>query len=162
MSYFVRAFCTAPDVPPLSELIAWVATEKGITLAVYDRDGATPLDLTSPDWHDAELLYKEGHLPIPCEVERDDGSPDGVFKAEVGAFLKLLEDTEDTPERARIEAHLRASRFVVTNQLLSDVDDAGYAASEAILDYFVQLKGGLLQADGGGFYEGDELIVEVG
>src|SRR5687767_14506931 len=99
MGYYVRAFCTSADVPPLAVLVAWAA-QRGITLRVAEPEGGgAPIDLTSPDWRDAEFLYAEGRQPIPTEVERDDGAPGSLLKEEVAQFLELLQDAEDTPER---------------------------------------------------------------
>ncbi len=43
----------------------------------------------------------------------------------------------------------------------SDIDDDGYDALGNLLAYFVENNGGMIQADGEGFYEGDRLIVEL-
>ena len=57
--------------------------------------------------------------------------------------------------------HLQQSKAVVAAQLLGDIDDDAYTAAGTFLAYFVEHCGGLIQADGEGFYEGDRLIVEL-
>ena len=62
----------------------------------------------------------------------------------------------------RVElATLRASRTIVTAQLLSDIDNIGYYAVGVFLGFFVEHCDGMVQADGEGFYEGDRPIVEL-
>lgn len=58
--------------------------------------------------------------------------------------------------------HLGQTRFTVACQLpTSDIDDDGYDAVGAFLEYFVTHSGGMIQADGEGFYRGNRLIVEL-
>jgi hypothetical protein len=49
----------------------------------------------------------------------------------------------------------------VAAQLLGDIDDDGYTAAGVFLSYFVDHCGGLIQADGEGFYERERLLVEL-
>jgi hypothetical protein len=44
---------------------------------------------------------------------------------------------------------------------LGDVPDEGFEANEKLLDIFVAKYGGLVQADGEGFYEGSELLIDM-
>jgi hypothetical protein len=57
--------------------------------------------------------------------------------------------------------HLEASKAVVAVQLLGDVEDDGFGAVVHFLAYFVEHCGGLVQADGEGFYDGDDLLVAL-
>ena len=158
MGYYMRAFCTAAEVPPLHAVLAWVA-EQGVVLQVDLPAGEMTADL--PMWDEAELSYKAERQPIECSVARDEGTPDCLFREEIRELEEFLEDAGDTPVKERVLEHLRQSRYVVANQLLSDVDDEGYRASALILEYFVQHAGGLIQADAEGFYEGDSLILPL-
>jgi hypothetical protein len=158
MGYYVRAFCSAADVPPLGAVLDWVSRQ-GVAVRVAPEAG--DIDLASPTWEDVPLLYAAGQRPILCSVSRDDGSPQGLFREEVREFEEFLEDAEDTPARERVLRHLGQSRYVVANQLMGDVNDAGYTASALVLEYFVDHGGGLVQADGEGFYDGETLIVSL-
>lgn len=158
MGYYARAFCTSPDVPPLRQVLEW-AEDRGVGLTI--GPGRAGVDLDSPDWREVELVYKQGRQPILCEVNRDDSSDDNLLREEVEDFLESLDDVDDSPDKDRVVQHLRETRFVVASQLLtSDFDDDVYKAINTYLSYFVEHCGGMIQADGEGFYEGDDLIVE--
>jgi hypothetical protein len=56
--------------------------------------------------------------------------------------------------------HLAATAFVIACQLpSSDIEDDGYNVNGHFLTFFVEHCGGMIQADGEGFYEGDKLIL---
>jgi hypothetical protein len=149
MAYFLRAFCTSPDLPELRDVLDW-AESQGIDLSI-----AAP-DLDVRDWHQIEVVYKSERQPFV--VEADTGE---MVEEEVEEFIELLDEAEDSPAKEMVAAHLQNTRTVVAAQLLADVDDDGYAAVGVFLQYFVERYGGLIQADGEGFYEGDQLIVDM-
>lgn len=65
-------------------------------------------------------------------------------------------------QRRSYELRAQATRFTVAAQLAtSDIDDDGYNALGYMLRYFVEHNGGMIQADGEGFYDGDEVIVAL-
>jgi hypothetical protein len=148
MAYFLRTFCTSVDLPTLREVFT-SAENRGIQLV-------TSTDLDASAWQQAEIVYKPGRQPFV--VEADSGE---FIEEEVAEFIELLEDVEDSPAKERVLAHLGRTRAVIAAQILSDVDDEGYSAVQTFLNYFVDRCGGLIQADGEGFYEGDELVVEL-
>jgi hypothetical protein len=123
---------------------------------------AAELDLDSVEWDEVPVLSGAGKAPILISVSRDDGTPECLFREEVREFAELLEDVEDSPAKERVVRHLRASGYVVANQLpTSDLDDDGFRASALLLEYFVTPAGGLVQADAERYYEGDEVILEL-
>src|SRR5437868_2624045 len=61
MGYYVRAFCTSPDVPPLRNVFAWVRAN-GYEVSLDEEYES--VDLDSPNWTDAAIHYKEGKSPI--------------------------------------------------------------------------------------------------
>jgi hypothetical protein len=81
------------------------------------------------------------------------------MREEVGEFIEAVDDLDDSPETQRVRDHLKQTKAVVALQLFADLDDDGYRAARTFLTYFVERCGGLVYADGEGFYEGDELIV---
>jgi hypothetical protein len=83
------------------------------------------------------------------------------MQEELEEFVEFLEDLADSPEKQKVLDHLEQSKAVVAVQLLGDVDEAGYTAAGTFLTYFVDHVGGLIQADGEGFYDGDRLVVEL-
>ena len=107
-------------------------------------------------WEQAEVVYNPERSPIVAETNTGE-----LLRDEVEEFIEFLEDVDESPEKQKVLDHLEQSKAVVAAQLLGDVDDEGYTAAGTFLTYFIEHCGGLLQADGEGFYEGDKLIVEV-
>jgi hypothetical protein len=149
MGYYLRVFCTSEKLPALRDVFGWSASE-GIELQ------APSADLDARDWDQAEIIYKADKQPFVAERNTDE-----LLREEVEEFIEFLEDVDDSPERDRVINHLRQSRAVVATQLLGDIDDDGYTAVGTFLSFFADHAGGLIQADGEGFYEGDRLIVEL-
>jgi hypothetical protein len=156
VGHYVRAFCTSEDLPPLGRVLEWAAAQ-GVPLELEHEPGPGGLD--SARWRWAELRYQHGKRPLSVDVSReaDHGPP---FE-EVEEFVELLGEVGESAEKRRVLAHLRQSRAVVGVQLFSDVDDDGYDAVGVFLGFFVAHCGGMVHADGEGFYDGDRLIVEL-
>ena len=158
MGYYVRAFCTTGEPPAIRPILDF-AKERGSV--VEGVSNATGLD--DPTWEDAAVLYKTGKNPILLEINRDQaGEAGSMFREEIEEFLEFLEDAPNDSKRKRVEQHLRKTTFTVAAQLAtSDIDDDGYNALGYMLRYFVEHNGGMTQADGEGFYDGDEVIVAL-
>jgi hypothetical protein len=109
-------------------------------------------ELNSPTWRQFEVTYKKEKGPIVVECNRDEGI-DSLARAECEEFIDEVRELEESPARTRVIEHLRKARFVVCCQLLSDIDEAGFEANGQLLDYFVDTCGGMIQADGEGFYD---------
>jgi hypothetical protein len=149
MSYFLRAFCTTDELPPLRRVLDWAANE-GVVLELH-----APVD--EQDWREAELRYSRGKEPLVVEASRA-RREDGLLSDEVAEFEELLVDVEDSPEKQKVLAQLRNSRAVVAVQLLGD---DGYDAAGTFLRFFVECCDAMIQVDGEGFYERDRLLVEL-
>jgi hypothetical protein len=158
MPYYVRAFCTADQNPTVNEILEW-ANSNGCKLEI-DPDFQVS-DMNSQEWEQVGFIYKQGRNSILCEINRDDGTTDSLKYAEIEEFKELLEDIE-SENKETVLNHLEKTKFIIANQLPADNwDDDGYDANSIILDFFVQKYGGMIYADGEGFYEGNELIVEA-
>src|SRR5919197_3425966 len=145
MGYYLRAFCTSEDLPPLGRVLEW-ASAQGVSLAL---EGLSPGLLDSAGWREAELRYKPGRQPLVVDVSRaGDG---GLLAEDVEWFTELLGEVEASAGTRKVLAHLRASPAIVAAQLLSDVDDDGYDAVGVFLGFFVAHCGGMAQADHEGF-----------
>lgn len=149
MGYYLRAFCTFDEAPPLRSVFDW-AEGQGVSLQ------APSADLDARGWDQAEVVYKPDRQPFVAEANTGE-----LLREEVEEFVEFLEDVDETPEKQRVLDHLQQSKAVVAAQLLGDIDDDGHTAVATFLTYFVQHNGGLVQADGEGFYEGDRLVVEL-
>jgi hypothetical protein len=154
MGYYVRAFCKSASVPPLVEVEA--SLRRTLPFVRFDTDD--PRD--SVRWRKAEFFYDEMKSPIVVEVSVDEG-PESLLQAERQEFIDELSELDESEATARVIEHLRGAIYIVSCQLLSDIDDGGYEANGQLLDYFVANHDGLIQADGEGFYEGSELTVEL-
>lgn len=159
MGYYVRAFCTQGQPPPL-RLVLDFSAERGLRLALDPEVSRPALD--DGNWEQVGIVYKDNKAPILLEVSRDDGDDESLMREEIREFIEFLEDAPNKKNRRRVEKMLRNTRFVVAAQLLtSDIDEDGYAALGHVLTYFVDNNGAMIQADGEGFYEGDKIIVEL-
>lgn len=159
MGYYVRAFCTQGEPPPLRQILAFSA-KRGVRLALDPEvSQASPDD---GDWKQVGILYKGHKSSILVEIDRDDGAGESLMREEIEEFIERLEDAPMNKNRRQVEGSLRNTRFIVTAQLpTSDIDEEGYAAVGHVLAYFVDNNGAMIQADGEGFYAGEKLIVEL-
>jgi hypothetical protein len=153
MAYWMRVFCTEGAPPPLEDVFAWTAA-RGQHLRL--REGAEHL----PDsWSHAAIEYRDGKLPFLTEITWVE---DLQGRKEVEEFIELIAETADSPERQRALEHLKRTRFILANEIpTSDFDDQGFDAVGEFMRFFVDRNGGMIQADGEGFYEGDQLVVRL-
>jgi hypothetical protein len=160
MGYYVRAFCTASQPPPLQVVLDALAAS-GVALSA---EGVPPEDLREADWDEAAIGFAAGQPPALVTCDRQTGAHN-LVREEVQQFIEFLQDAPASPERKRVVDHLRATKFIVACRLpesAADEEDGSCAAGRAFLSYFVAHCGGLVQADGRGFYEGDRIILAVG
>ncbi|HTM22880.1 MAG TPA: hypothetical protein VL172_20295 [Kofleriaceae bacterium] len=86
-----------------------------------------------------------------------------LFQDEVGGFLGAVQHSAE-PGRGRVEPRLRAARAVVAVQVLAQAH-AGTPAADSLTAFYAWLQSfrrGLFQADGQGFYDNGELILQLG
>ncbi|HEY4760152.1 MAG TPA: hypothetical protein VIH42_06200 [Thermoguttaceae bacterium] len=122
----------------------------------------TSIELNDSQWKQIALSYKQGKLPILVECNRDEGKEDCLMKQEVSEFLDRLGRPGISFAKRGVINHLKKTAFIIACQLpTADIDDDGYDANGCFLSYFVQHCGGMIQADGEGFYEGHKLIVKL-
>ena len=157
MGYYVRVFCTVGE-PPVLRPVLTHAAKRGSTVTLDPQVSSSGLDNA---WDQVGVLYKAGRLPILLEINREDADQ-ALMKEEIEEFMDLLQDSPKNADRERVERHLRETKFTVAAQLATDdIDDDGYNALGNVLTYFVEHHGGMIQADGEGFYDGEKVIVEV-
>jgi hypothetical protein len=156
VGYYLRAFCTSEDLPPLGRVFDWAAAH-GVSLELQHEPD--PGALGPARWRWAEIRYQHGKQPLVVDVSRAAGN--GLPLEDVEEFIELLTEFEESADKRRVLAQLRASRAVVSAQLFSDIDDDGYDAVGVFLGFFVERCGGMIHADGEGFYDGGRLIVEL-
>jgi len=159
MGYYVRAFCTSETIPTIANVLGWL--EKRGRRLELDK-GMSAVDEDSIEWEQLALVYRRGKLPILAECNRDDGSPESLMQQEIGEFLDSIGRPGPSLAKQRVISHLKKTRYIIACQLpTSDIDDDGYDSNADFLNYFVENCGGMIQADGEGFYEGSKLIVRL-
>jgi hypothetical protein len=170
MGYYVRVFCASAEVPELAAIQTWLR-DRGSKALLDDPDHALhaakirrwsppTLDLSAPFRGEIAIVFRPGRHPILAECNRDDDPEDPFLKEEIAEFIELIEPVE-SPNKERVLAHLASTHFIVACQFPPRMDDVGYNANGEFLTYFVERCGGLIQADGEGFYEGHELILPL-
>ncbi len=159
MPYRVRAFCVGPDIPTLAQVFEY-ARAQGVSLSPDETHG--PTDVNSPDWSEVEISYKPGKSPLVVECNRDDGTDDCLARVEPQEYIEDIGAPGLSLAKRRVIKHLNATRFIIVSQLLSDIDDDGYDANGTFLTYFVEHCGGMIHADGEGFYDGNKVILKLG
>jgi hypothetical protein len=160
MGYYVRAFCTAPEPPTVRTVLDALASWGVVLTPESAYSGPDILD--AADWERFEFLYKAGKQSIVAECNRHDGTPDCLAAREVEEFIEMIGPVGRSKAKRRVVDHLKATRFVIACQLpSSDIDDDGFAANDEFLTYFEDMCGGMVQADGEGFYSDDKLLVAV-
>ena len=172
MGYYVRAFCTNPKVPDLTSIQAWLRQRQSAAIiddpnhaveaAQAGESRPSVLDLATSDWEQVAIAYRAGKLPILAECNRDDGTDESLMREEIAEFVEFIGEPGRSAARQRVLEHLVATRFVISCQLpTSDIEDDGLDANGDFLSFFVEHCGGMIQADGEGFYDGDEVIVPL-
>jgi len=154
MGYYVRAFCTSETIPSLAQV------EQELKAAWPAMRFETEDDRHAVPWEGVEFYYSDAAQPILVELNVND-APDSMAAEEAQEFIDDLEDVEDEAAKAKVVQHLQATRYVVCCQFLGDVPDEGFEANEKLLDIFVAKYGGMVQADGEGFYEGSDLLIDM-
>ena len=85
MGYYLRAFCTSADLPPLRTVFKWVEAQ-GV------RVEAPSSDVDERNWKEAEIVYKPDKQPIVADATSGE-----LLEEEVEEFTEFLADVDDSP-----------------------------------------------------------------
>ena len=153
MSYYVRSFCKSEKVPTVTELETTLKSEyPAIRLETEDsKDGV---------WENLEFYYKDSNQPVVVECSYNN-SPESMAAEECEEFIEEIGKPGLSIVKRKVLEHLQQTKYIISCQLLSDIDDDGYHLNGELLNIFVNNYSGLIQADGEGFYNGHKLIVEL-
>jgi len=172
MNYYVRVFCTSTEIPDLASIQGWLR-ESGSAALIDEPDhaieaaeagepGKPILELATSEWDQVAIVYRAGKLPILAECHRDVGTDECLMRKEIARFQVLIGEPEGSTSRRHILQHLAATRFIIICQLpSSDMEEDGFDANSEFVLYFVEHSGGMVQADGEGFYSGSRMIVPL-
>jgi hypothetical protein len=86
---------------------------------------------------------------------------DGLFEDEIAEMLEFLEDAEGKG-RKRVEVVLKGARRIVSVRVLGQgrQTEETLAGIDPLWKWLFSTRDGLLQADGEGYYDADDLILE--
>ena len=174
MGYYFRAFCTSATVPELSLIQTWLRDRDSaailddpnhaVEIAVSNADLQPILNLETSDWEQVAIFYRNGKLPILVTCDRNNDDEDNLLREEIEEFIESIESTKDSAGKTLVLEHLRATQFVIACQIpTSNIENNGHDANDDFLSFFVEHCGGMIQADGEGFYDssGSNLLVPL-
>lgn len=153
MPYYTRVFCTSAKVPSLAEI--GEALGRQFSHIRFETDDT----MDSDAWTNAELYYAADKKPIVLEINRNDG-PDSLVAEESQEFIEEVRSVE-SPAAISIASHLENAAVILSCQLLGDINDLGFDVNGELMNHLVNHCGGLVHADGEGFYQGSELVLEL-
>ena len=151
MSYFMRAFCGAGQVPSVTVLVEHLRS-KG--LAVHVESSSEAADQSC---RQVIFRYKPQRSPIVITCNFPDDA-DGLFGSEIGEFLEKIGPPRLSLKKRRVIGHLRQSKFMLVIQVPGDIDPAGLQIADAVLQYCIDHCEAMVQTDEEGFYVGNKLI----
>lgn len=148
MGYYMRFFDISEE--PL--------TIRAIEGALRDVDPAYRLEepesarIPQADMYIGDGLYAEIEINAPG---------DGLFEREIAEMLEFVEDVEGKG-RKRVENVLRGARRIVSVRVLSQDRESEdtIAGIDPLWRWLFSTRAGLLQADGEGYYDADNLVLE--
>jgi hypothetical protein len=149
MAYWVYAYCTTDAVPTIRSLVSWLRAKGGFPKAEARFEG--PAELDAPGWEEFELVYNPKKPSVQVECNRDTG-PDSLCAGQVQGELDSLEDLEDSEAKCRVADCLSRTRFIICCTVVGDHGHREAHRVRAVLDYFVEHSGAILDTEDEGFY----------
>lgn len=157
MPFSNRVFCRNLESPSLSELVVWL---RQYGLEAQIRHAQPAGDLLSSFWERVELqIGAEGPAAPPMSLEclRADATGMQRLAEALADFVTDVRELPDTSARARVLAHLAATRSLVVVEFSpAEGSDRAEVVGNAILTLFVERADGLAQRDGAGFLDEDD------
>jgi hypothetical protein len=158
MTYYLTALCTDGNVPSRGEVLAWAKGREPWLGFVPPGETCPPEELDNQDWHAQGMFYNQDDffvVDIYRAGDRHDVLGD-ICASVVDGFRGNLEQLSPSPQRNQVLQHLARTRFVVSVAVpvsqFGD-DERAWGAVHLLLDYFVERHGGLVHAEGEGFYD---------
>ena len=148
MGYYMRFFDTTEK--PL--------TIGAIEVALRHVDPAYRLEAPeSAKISEADLYLRDD---LYAEIEINEPG-DGLFEDEIAEMLEFLEDAEGNG-RERVEKVLSGARRIVSVRVLGQDRESEdtLAGINPLWRWLFSTRTGLLQADGEGYYDADDLVLE--
>jgi hypothetical protein len=161
VAFSTRVFCRDQSPPGLSEVVFWLH-QHGAPVTI--SGGRSASDLLSSFWDEVELSYDEEEAPLTVRCFRADAAGLARLSEEVADFVADVGELPESPARAQVLEHLTATRTLILVEFPPEgASAAGYRANGWLMSLFVERAGGLVQADGVGFYdEYDDVVLPLG
>ncbi len=148
MSYWVRAYCTTETVPTIRSLLDWLRKE---AVCNAEAPNELPRVLDSPTWKSFELVYDPQEESLLIECNRNTGKR-SLCAGEAKGELESLDDVEESEAKTRVADCLSRTKFIICCTVLGDHHHKEAFKIRAILDYFVDHCGAILDVEDEGFY----------
>lgn len=156
MPYSLRVFCRALIGPTPGEILEALSSVKLPAQVDPDAD----VDLTDPDWEQLILVASKDGGPLV--VDRDLRGRGNFVADEVDGFLERIAALPASKTRTAVRAHLKGTTQMFSLQVpTTAMDPEGWAIAHAVMRFLVSRCDGIAQADGEGFYEGNDVVLEV-
>jgi len=84
---------------------------------------------------------------------------DSVGQEELAEFLGEIGRPGLSLKKRKIIKQLKKTKFIICNQLLSDLDEDGYSANDHLMQFFVERYEGMIHAENEGFYNHDRTLL---
>lgn len=145
MGYYTRVFCRRDRFPTFSEIQGYMRSLSPI----YRLEGE--VDDNGNDWTNLEIYYKEGKHHIPVELNWCDEDA-SIGKEELAEFIDEIGPPGLSIKKWKVIMRLKKTKFIICNQLLSDLDEDGFQANGRFLQFFVEKYQGMVHAENEGFF----------
>lgn len=148
MPYRMRFFDTSAEALSLKDVEAVLKREDPAYRLEIFEDSEPPA---------ADLYFRDG---VYAQIEINQPG-DGLFDEEIEEMLESLFDPEDRGQK-RVEQVLKTAKRTIAVQVLSQgrTSEETLSVIDPLWKWLFLTRKGLLQADGEGYYDEDELILE--
>jgi len=158
MSFYVRVFSLAEDVPSLYAICDELL-ESGFRFATSPGKGEPEFE--ERDWRRVFFQYDEEHKPI--ELERNTKEQeDNIFMEEQQEFLEALKTMPYSKWQKKALSLVKDMVQIYAFEVDEDITEEGWDFLECMLDFICDATDGYVQVDEEGIYDKEgELLVEM-
>ncbi len=156
MPFWMRVFCRRPTAPTPGQILEALSAAQ--LPAQLDLEAG--VDPSDPHWEQLALALS-GDAGV-LVVDRDVGPRGEAVLEEVAKFLRDIRRSPRSKTRERVVEHLKDTKQVFCLQVpTASIDPTGWAVAHAVMRYLVASCDGLAHLDGEGFYQGNDLVLEL-
>jgi len=147
MGYYMRFFDTSEKPITIDEI------EDALRQVdpVYHLEAPESARIPQADLYLRDDLY--------AEIEINAAGRDGLFEDEIAEMLEFLEDAEGEGRKC-VEKVLKSARRIVRVRVLGHDSEKTLAGIDPLWRWLFSTRAGLLHADGEGYYDAADLVLE--